>query len=195
MILKYLLFFSFPVIHWLIMTAWVIWQDTDFCNNMWEERLYNAIVGFIYCFCFFNLKEGQSRYRAVAFYVVIIFENLAFLAAFYFFKPPEMKQQEASDTFTYYLITSAFAIVVTSMVVGLISMLVYYRFFHPAGPIKIGGLKKSVNFENDLEELKRNNRKSPKARANLQNDANNQDSRSPDFVVYSTEEAYSSPIR
>ena len=42
------------------MTAWVVWQNTDFCTNIWEERLYNAVVGVIYCFCFFNLKEGRS---------------------------------------------------------------------------------------------------------------------------------------
>lgn len=47
--------------HWLVMTAWVVWQNTDFCSSKWEERLYNAVVGAIYCFCFFNLKEGRSR--------------------------------------------------------------------------------------------------------------------------------------
>jgi hypothetical protein len=32
------------------MTGWIIWQNTDFCATQWEERLYNAIVGVIYCF-------------------------------------------------------------------------------------------------------------------------------------------------
>ena len=44
------------------MTSWVVWQDTDFCATWWEERIYNAVVGVIYCFTFFNLKEGKSRY-------------------------------------------------------------------------------------------------------------------------------------
>jgi len=66
------------------MTLWVVWQNTDFCSSLWEERLYNAVVGVIYCFCFFNLKEGQSRYRAALFYAVIIAENFACAAAFYF---------------------------------------------------------------------------------------------------------------
>ena len=48
-------------VHWLAMTLWVVYQNTDFCTEWWEERLYNAIVGVIYCFCFFNLKEGRYR--------------------------------------------------------------------------------------------------------------------------------------
>ena len=38
-------YFFLLVVHWLGMTAWVIWQNTDFCSEPWEERLYNAIVG------------------------------------------------------------------------------------------------------------------------------------------------------
>ncbi len=72
----------FKVVHWLLMTAWVVWQDTDFCSNQWEERLYNSVVGVMYCFCFFNLKEGRSGRRAAVFYLVIILENLAFVTAF-----------------------------------------------------------------------------------------------------------------
>ena len=69
------------------MTSWVIWQDTDFCKNPWEERLYNAVVGVIYCFAFFNIKDGKSRYRASIFYTVVILENLAFVAVFYWLEP------------------------------------------------------------------------------------------------------------
>ena len=64
------------------MTGWVIYQNTDFCQTQWEERLYNAIVGVIYCFAFFNLKEGKSRYRIIIFYAIIILENYAFLFLF-----------------------------------------------------------------------------------------------------------------
>ena len=66
------------------MTVWVIWQDTDFCSSKWEERIYNAVVGVIYCFTFFNLKEGKSRYRAAIFYVVTVLENYIFLFLFNF---------------------------------------------------------------------------------------------------------------
>jgi len=88
------------------MTGWVLWQNTDFCQTLWEERLYNALVGVIYCFCFFNLvwffcikrrlfyktfylflqKEGKSRYRATLFYTIIIVENFTFVSVFYYVK-------------------------------------------------------------------------------------------------------------
>ncbi len=51
------------------MTGWVVWQHTEFCTNRWEERLYNAVIGLVYCFSFFSLKEGRSRYRQAAFQV------------------------------------------------------------------------------------------------------------------------------
>ena len=43
-IIEFLSFYL--VIHWLVMTAWVVWQDTDFCRELWEERLYNAVGKF-----------------------------------------------------------------------------------------------------------------------------------------------------
>ena len=64
------------------MTSWVVWQDTDFCATWWEERVYNGIVGVVYCFTFFNLKEGRSRYRAGLFYAVVVVENYACLFLF-----------------------------------------------------------------------------------------------------------------
>ena len=105
------------------MTAWVVWQDTDFCREMWEERLYNAVVGVIYCFCFFNLKEGKSRYRASIFYCIIIVENLAFLAVFYWSRPI----YDNKNTFDFWLVTAAFTLEIASMMIGLSSMLIYYR--------------------------------------------------------------------
>ena len=66
----------------MCMTGWVIYQNTDFCATRWEERLYNAIVGVIYCFAYFNLKEGKSRYRIIIFYTITILENFAFLFVF-----------------------------------------------------------------------------------------------------------------
>lgn len=71
--------FLFITIHWLSMTIWIITQKTDFCESYWEEKIYNAVVGIIYCFCFFNLQEGHSRWRLLTFHVIIIFEVGLFL--------------------------------------------------------------------------------------------------------------------
>lgn len=48
-------------IHWVGMTLWTIKQKTDLCSTAWEERIYNAVVGVIYCFCFFNVKVRYTN--------------------------------------------------------------------------------------------------------------------------------------
>ena len=87
--------------------------------------LISILVGVIYCFCFFNLKEGKSRYRATIFYTIIIGENLAFLAVFYWTK--SVYDGDKYNTFSYWLVTAAFALEIGSMIIGLTSMLLYYR--------------------------------------------------------------------
>ena len=117
------------VVHWLLMMAWVVWQKTDFCSNIWEERLYNAVVGVIYCFCFFNLKEGRSRYRMTVFYSLTFIENLTFVAAYYW------SAHHVPGLAVSWFSLISMVIVVAGTAVGLSSMVLYYRFFHPAGPI------------------------------------------------------------
>ena len=109
------------------MTAWVIWQDTDFCRELWEERLYNAVVGVIYCFCFFNLKEGKSRYRATIFYAIILVENFAFLSVFYFWTHPEDYYKDETF-FKLTFVTVIFILETASIAIGLTCMLLYYRY-------------------------------------------------------------------
>lgn len=76
------------------MTIWVIQQKTDFCPSRPEEIFYNCIVGVIYCFCFFNLKEGQARYRMLVFYVIMISQNIACIFLFMFLSEPEVLKSE-----------------------------------------------------------------------------------------------------
>ena len=116
-------------VHWLAMTLWVVYQNTDFCTEWWEERLYNAIVGVIYCFCFFNLKEGRSRGRSAIFYLVTVAENLSFVAIY------ALCNGGFGGGAGSAVAQAGLAIVVSGTVLGLASMLLYYRFFHPAGPI------------------------------------------------------------
>lgn len=74
--------FTSTGVHWLLMTVWVIFHDTDFCPTVWEERMYNAVVGVIYTFCFFNVKEGRSRRRVVSFYALTGLQNVVFLLVY-----------------------------------------------------------------------------------------------------------------
>lgn len=118
------------VMHWIAMTVWVVLQETDFCPAVWEERVYNAVVGVIYTFCFFNIKEGPSRHRVVAFYGLIFIQNFAFLLAY--------SHAAAWDSEH---VVPASGIIVGSFSVGMCCMALYYRFFHPSGPIALCRMK------------------------------------------------------
>ncbi|XP_076393711.1 uncharacterized protein LOC100883531 isoform X2 [Megachile rotundata] len=110
-------------LHWLSMTIWVILQNTEFCPTVWEERIYNCIIGFIYCFDFFNLRVGKSRYRVLVFYSIIVTENITFLIVYVLCFKDSIKIEEIA------VITS---LIIGGMMIGLSSMLVYYGIFHPS---------------------------------------------------------------
>jgi hypothetical protein len=74
--------FVFVGVHWLCMMVWIVLQKADFCRIPWDECIYNCVVGVIYCFCFFNLQEAQSRYHALVFYVIVISQNVGCLGLF-----------------------------------------------------------------------------------------------------------------
>ena len=65
------------------MTVWIVSQQTDFCDSKLQELIFDCIVGVIYCFSFFNLKEGKTRWRACVFYFVIFLENAALLSVWF----------------------------------------------------------------------------------------------------------------
>ncbi|GFT92068.1 XK-related protein 6 [Nephila pilipes] len=133
-------------LHWLIMITWIFYQKTDFCTTWWEERLYNCVVGVIYCFCYFNIKEGKARYRMTIYYFITVLENIAAILAFYF-----------SDTSNHNLRHFIALLVPVGMLVGLSCMLLYYRLFHPSGPIMVFTAKQSEN-KNDIIEDKPENK-------------------------------------
>ena len=73
-------------VHWVLMTMWVILQNTDFCPSRLEELLFDSVVGLIYCYCFFNLKEGPTRWRMGAYYGVMLAENVLMVGVWYPFR-------------------------------------------------------------------------------------------------------------
>ncbi|XP_060044256.1 XK-related protein 7 isoform X2 [Erinaceus europaeus] len=80
----YKLYFGiFIVAHWCVMTFWVIQGETDFCMSKWEEIIYNMVVGIIYIFCWFNVKEGRSRRRMTLYYCIVLLENAALTGFWY----------------------------------------------------------------------------------------------------------------
>ncbi|XP_076067157.1 uncharacterized protein LOC143040266 [Oratosquilla oratoria] len=131
-------------IHMITMFGWVICQNTEFCSTKWEERLFNIIMAVIYCISFFNLKEGHSRLRMLLFYSITVTENIAFMLLYYYLGNHSM-----------WIKITGLSIVFGGMTLGLLAMLMYYRFFHPIGPIKPSNIwfkkQNKVSSSNDME--------------------------------------------
>ena len=124
---SYYLFIAVGV-HWIIMTSWLICQRTKFCTDEegehpFKEKLFNVIIGFVYIFCFFNTKEGMTRKRLFLYYSIMLVENSLFVSMWY----PQRSLYGA-------VALGAILIVWGGFVIGIISMIMYYKFYHPSLP-------------------------------------------------------------
>ncbi|XP_025041148.2 XK-related protein 6 [Pelodiscus sinensis] len=120
-----LYFGIFVVVHWCAMAFWIIHGGTDFCMSKWEEILFNMVVGIVYIFCWFNVKEGRTRYRMFAYYTIVLTENAALTLLWYFYRDPT-----TTDSYA----VPALCCVFLSFAAGIALMLFYYGVLHPMGP-------------------------------------------------------------
>ncbi|KAG5850260.1 XK-related protein 4-like [Anguilla anguilla] len=120
-----LYFGIFIVLHWCIMTFWIVHCETEFCITKWEEIVFDMVVGIIYIFSWFNVKEGRTRCRLFIYYFVILLENTALSALWYLYRLPP-----STDAFAI----PALCVIFSSFLTGIVFMLMYYAFFHPNGP-------------------------------------------------------------
>lgn len=117
--------------HWFIMTGWLVCQGTRFCvddygtSHLCREYLFDSVIGFVYIFCFFNIKEGMTRIRVIPYYVIMLGENTLFIVMWYPYR-------------TLYgdIETAALGVVWGGFVLGLLCMVSYYCFYHPSLPVR-----------------------------------------------------------
>ncbi|XP_069126160.1 serine-rich adhesin for platelets-like [Argopecten irradians] len=112
-------------IHWCIMTFWITLQNADFGETSCEKRLFNSVSGFIYTFCFLNLKDSRARWRILAYHAVMLGENSLLVLLWFQGRP---------DTVPVWMEISTIAIVFGGYVVGGVFMMIYYGCCHPTGP-------------------------------------------------------------
>nr|XP_055058062.1 XK-related protein 4 [Misgurnus anguillicaudatus] len=120
-----LYFGIFIVLHWCIMTFWIVHCETEFCITKWEEIVFDMVVGIIYIFSWFNVKEGHTRCRLFIYYFMILLENTALSTLWYLYRSPP-----STDAFA----VPALCVIFSSFFTGIVFMLMYYAFFHPNGP-------------------------------------------------------------
>ncbi|XP_061523034.1 XK-related protein 5-like isoform X1 [Phycodurus eques] len=107
-------------VHWLGTTFWMVSQQTDIIRSTSRWRLFNLILGAIHIFFFLNVKYGPSRLRMAGFYLVMFLENIFLLLA-----SSWLFSMVSWDTVA---IPTA---VLCSFLIGVISLVLYYRFLHP----------------------------------------------------------------
>ncbi|XP_077991539.1 XK-related protein 6-like [Glandiceps talaboti] len=117
--------FIIVIVHWLGMTLWLVVQKTEFCGTGVEEILFDGVIGIVYIFCFFNMKEGRTRYRMATFYCIIFVENSFLIGLWYW-------QKEEDYVYTI----PALFFVWGGFVIGIFCMILYYLCCHPTGNIQ-----------------------------------------------------------
>ncbi|TRY89727.1 hypothetical protein DNTS_027606 [Danionella cerebrum] len=121
-----LYFGIFIVAHWCAMTFWIIQGETDFCMSKWEEIIYNMMVGIVYIFCWFSVREGPTRGRLLLYSLVILVENMALTSVWYVYHSSRISE--------FYAVVVV-CIVACSYALGTFFMFVYYCLLHPDGPV------------------------------------------------------------
>ncbi|XP_006895084.1 PREDICTED: XK-related protein 5 [Elephantulus edwardii] len=106
--------------HWLVMTFWLVAQQSDIIDSTCHWRLFNLLVGAVYIFCYLNFWDSPSRNRMVTFYMIMLLENIVLLLLATYFL------QEALWSSLWMV-----AAVMSGFLIGSVSLIIYYSLLHP----------------------------------------------------------------
>ncbi|NWI95316.1 XKR5 protein, partial [Pitta sordida] len=62
--------FAVAGVHWLLMSFWLVAQQTDIVTQPCRWRLFNCLVGAVYIICYINVRPGPSKTKVSVFYAV-----------------------------------------------------------------------------------------------------------------------------
>ncbi|XP_075840620.1 XK-related protein 5 [Microtus pennsylvanicus] len=106
--------------HWLVMSFWLVAQQSDIVESTCHWRLFNLLVGAIYILCYINFWDSPSRSRMASFYLVMLLENSILLLL-------------ATDFLQGAPRTSLWTVagVLSGFLIGSVSLVLYYTLLHP----------------------------------------------------------------
>ncbi|KAM4631475.1 XK-related protein 8-like [Polymixia lowei] len=112
---------------WMILLICAWRAKTTFMDSACGERLYRATVALIWYFSWFNVAEGQTKYRSLLYnlYVMLDLVLLFGLSSWWIYRDP-----------TRFKLPLASAVIISTAsilgyILGLILKVIYYKFFHP----------------------------------------------------------------
>ncbi|XP_010148311.1 PREDICTED: XK-related protein 9 [Eurypyga helias] len=107
---------------WICGFIWTWKQHTAFCKSKKMECLYRTVVGIILIFTFFNIKGRKTKVCISIYYATHTLVTLGVLFVYVFWKPSIIKEIH---------FTTVSILTVLSLVLGIIFLVLYYRWFHP----------------------------------------------------------------
>ncbi|XP_067938378.1 uncharacterized protein [Watersipora subatra] len=111
----------FASLHYLLMIAWLFSLKTNFCEKPRCELGFIFVMGLVWCFCFFNLKDGHTRQTCLLYYTLFFAENIALSVAWF------CKTHDDPDIWYRHIV---FPIVLGSIVPMVVSIVCYYKLLH-----------------------------------------------------------------
>lgn len=124
---------------WLLGITWTHSLQTNFCSTKGLELFYQAVIGVILTFTFFNVK-GQDTKKAMIIYY--FFHSLINIMA------PLLLALLKPELRTATLLLTVSGLILGGSVLGLLSLVLYYRLLHPRGkwhePDEVDGLEKET---------------------------------------------------
>ncbi|NXA58369.1 XKR9 protein, partial [Mohoua ochrocephala] len=107
---------------WICGFTWTLKQRTTFCKSTKMEYLYRTVVGIILMFSFFNIKGERTKVCISIYYATHTVVTLGILFVYVFWKPSIIEE---------ICFTIVGILTLSSLVLGIIFLVVYYRYFHP----------------------------------------------------------------
>lgn len=118
--------FIFIFCHCALMFVWLFWMDIVVSTDQGREerileKIYTFIVSIIYLFCFFNVHTTKAKHKISVYYSIMIVESAVLMAAWFPYR-----------TLHGALLYAAFGLVFGGFFIGIIFMLLYYKYFDPS---------------------------------------------------------------
>lgn len=126
--------FLVVLLHWVTMMVCIFTSVFGFFEFVGVNRAHrfflSTLISYIYIFCYVNFNSQKTQWRYITFYTIMFLENSVLLIVWYL-------SAVEKDSLTVYTIVF---IACLTFVVGVISMILYYRFFHiPAKKLALDG--------------------------------------------------------
>lgn len=112
------------LLHWLTMMVCIFTSVFGFFELVGVSRVHrfflSTLIAYIYIFCYINFNSQRTQWRYITFYTIMFLENAVLLIVWY------LSAVEDNSLRTYTIIFIA----CITFVIGIVSMIMYYRFFH-----------------------------------------------------------------